>query len=108
MKLCGFAAVIRDKLAQKGRLYLGSSAGAIVCGPSIDFIGDLDDKSKANLDDYEGLGLVDFCFVPHSESDTFGPAIKEIIADLKNNNRKAIALRDDQALYIENNCMEIY
>ncbi|MBM2820750.1 MAG: putative peptidase, dipeptidase [Candidatus Berkelbacteria bacterium] len=47
------------------KIYIGSSAGSIIVGPNLEPIRDFDDPSKADLENYEGFGLVDFVIMPH-------------------------------------------
>lgn len=57
--------VIAD-LVEKGKPYIGSSSGAIVAGPNIEVAEVVVPKDKApGLDNYTGLGLVDFTIIPH-------------------------------------------
>ena len=50
----------------KGKLYIGESAGAIIACPDIGYCVGMDSPEKApELTDYTGLGLVDFYIVPH-------------------------------------------
>ena len=51
---------------QKGKIYIGESAGAIIASNNIAYSQEMDDKEKAeNLVNYAGLSLVDFYVVPH-------------------------------------------
>ncbi len=51
------------------KTYIGTSAGACIACPKIDYIKKLDDKSQAPLlDNYEALNLVDFYVLPHYKS----------------------------------------
>jgi dipeptidase E len=53
-------------LLPKGVIYSGSSAGAALVCPSIDYVKYFDDPSKApNLKSFKGLNLVDFLILPH-------------------------------------------
>jgi len=47
------------------KVYIGSSAGSIIAGPNIEPVKDFDDPTIADLDSYEGIGLVDFVVLPH-------------------------------------------
>ena len=49
----------------KGKLYIGESAGAVITCPDIGYCAGMDNPEKApELTDYTGLGLVDFYIVP--------------------------------------------
>lgn len=62
----GFDKVIKESIA-KDILYIGSSAGSVLLGPSIEWVDQFDDKSVAHLDSEDALGIVDFSVMPHDE-----------------------------------------
>lgn len=65
------ADVIKNYI-EKGKIYIGSSAGSVIAGPDIYPIYRQDDAKKApHLKGYDGLGLVDFVVFPHWGSDYF-------------------------------------
>ncbi|MGL4987083.1 MAG: Type 1 glutamine amidotransferase-like domain-containing protein [Treponemataceae bacterium] len=64
---------------QKGKLYIGASAGSIIVSKNIDYFASVDDTDKApELKNYAGLGIVDFYPLPHYESEPFTKAIEDI------------------------------
>ena len=66
--------------AEKGKLYIGESAGAIAACPDIGYSAEMDVPGKApELTDYTGMGLVDFYVVPHMGHPEMGPAANSII-----------------------------
>ncbi|HSW96561.1 MAG TPA: Type 1 glutamine amidotransferase-like domain-containing protein, partial [Candidatus Saccharimonadales bacterium] len=57
---------------EKGVIYIGSSAGSVVAGPSIEVVKKLDAQEKApHLKGFAGLALVDFTVLPHWGSKYF-------------------------------------
>jgi dipeptidase E len=61
----GFDEVIKE-LVEKGVVYVGSSAGSVLAGPSLESIQGFDDpKDAPELTDYAGLNVVDFVILPH-------------------------------------------
>jgi dipeptidase E len=106
MKKCRFGEIIRDCL-DNDALYIGSSAGSIVTCPTIDFIRDMDDPSKAHLDDYAGLGLVNFKIIPHLNHPKHGAEARAIAAEIVSV-EPVIGLRDDQAIFVRDDFMEVY
>ena len=65
---------------EKGKLYIGESAGAIAACPDIGYSAEMDVPGKApELTDYTGMGLVDFYVVPHMGHPEMGPAANSII-----------------------------
>ena len=65
---------------EKGKLYIGESAGAIAACPDSGYSAEMDVPGKApELTDYTGMGLVDFYVVPHMGHPEMGPAANSII-----------------------------
>ncbi len=90
-----------SNLVKKGKIYIGSSAGAVVAGPDIYPIKDLDNYRDApNIKGYKGLGLVDFVVFPHWGGERFRESyLKHRLAGSYNTKNKIILLTDYQ--YIE-------
>ena len=88
---------------RNGKPYAGSSAGAIIAGPSIEPASVMDDPSVApHLTDYSGLNLTEFVIVPHAQGTT-GPYPIEIISqtvEKYGKEWKLVLLRDGQALHV--------
>ncbi len=95
-----------DKCFERGGMYFGCSAGAIVTSPRIDFIEDMDDNIN-NINDFEGLNLIDFLFLPHLDHQHYGPIIAGIADKLKSAKENVFGLNDDQGLYIEDSYIRI-
>lgn len=87
-----------------GKLYAGSSAGAMIAGPSIETATVMDNLSIApDLKDYTGLHLTEFVVVPHAQGTT-GPYSIDIISKTVEEYGKKwnlLLLRDGQALYVD-------
>lgn len=75
IKKSGFDKLL-PSLLEKGIMYLGESAGAIVLGPTIEPTKHIDFPEYSNLTDYSGLGFYDFIFLPHSDVEKYIPKIK--------------------------------
>jgi dipeptidase E len=88
-------------LVPKGLVYIGASAGAVLVGPSLEPIASLDDPSKApDLDNVDGVGLVDFVVLPHYGSDASLPLYRSIL-DRWSHEFKLRTLQNDQLLLVE-------
>lgn len=89
---------------QNGKMYAGSSAGAIIAGPSIEPATVMDNPSTTpKLRDYTGLNLTEFVVVPHAQGTT-GPYSIDIISKTVKDYGKEwnlLLLRDGQALYVD-------
>ena len=91
----------------KGKLYVGESAGAVVAAPDIGYSAQMDCPGKApELTEYSGLGLVDFYVVPHLGNEDMGEGAERIIEkysgtlDLK-------VITDYQAILVEDDEIKI-
>ena len=89
---------------QNGTLYAGSSAGAMVAGPSIEPASIMDDPRTApQLTDRTGLNLTPYVIIPHAQGTT-GPysinVISETVAQY-GQDWNLLLLRDGQALLVE-------
>jgi dipeptidase E len=60
----GFIRIAKE-LVEQGIIYIGSSAGSVLAGPTIEPVKTLDDPKAGVLDSFEGLGFVDFIVLPH-------------------------------------------
>lgn len=82
------------------RLYIGASAGAGICGPSLQPYMTLDDpKAAPRLTTLDGLGVTDFVVLPHYGKmkylDKYHEVMKEHCAKYR-----MVPLRDDEALVV--------
>ncbi|MFA6268516.1 MAG: Type 1 glutamine amidotransferase-like domain-containing protein [archaeon] len=66
VKESGFDKIIK-LLLKEGKIYVGSSAGAVIASPNILTITTLDDRLETTLESSKALGLVDFLVLPHFE-----------------------------------------
>ena len=103
LKSTGADHLLVDSVRQ-GKLYAGSSAGAIIAGPSIEPAAVMDDPSSApDLRDYTGLNFTEFVVVPHAQGTT-GPYSISVISKTVEGYGKEwnlLLLRDGQALYVD-------
>ena len=92
------------KHVRAGLPYIGTSAGAVIAGPSIEPISLLDSPDVApNLSDYSGLGLCEHVVVPHAGGtipqfpiDVFAETVRSYGAEFP-----LVLLKDGQALLID-------
>jgi len=89
----GFDKIIVDFI-NKGKIYIGSSAGSEILGNSIDVALGYDDNN-VNMVDFTGLKIVDALIIPHSNRK------EEFISDLKNKTKEnVITLYDGDGIII--------
>jgi dipeptidase E len=84
LKRSGMDKLIVDHI-NKGKIYIGASAGSMVLSPNIEYVKYLDKPSVAKDldDDYSGLGVVDFYIVPHFTNAPFKKAGEKIVKEYK-------------------------
>lgn len=90
-----------------GKLYVGESAGAIVAAPDIGYSAAMDSVEKApDLDDYAGLGLVDFFVVPHCGNREMGKAAETMLAAYAGD-LDVRGIDDNQAILVEGEAVRV-
>ena len=101
IKECGLDKELRS-LLDDGLLYIGSSAGSIVCCPNIEYAAEADDPSKAKLlKDFSGFNLVDFSILPHYGREKYAAMFEKIIHDFSHLDFQLI--KDDEIILVEDN-----
>lgn len=113
MAQSGFAAAVRDRLADSTFVYGGYSAGSCVAGPDLAGI-ELVDDPEVMPDGYRpqtkaaGLGLVPDRILPHWRSDhPESEAIERAAASLSKAGEEYRCLRDGQALVVDGSSMSL-
>ncbi|MHB8160614.1 MAG: Type 1 glutamine amidotransferase-like domain-containing protein [Thermoleophilia bacterium] len=88
------------QLLLEGLPYIGASAGAVICGPSLEPVRDLDDPTAApDLPDMSGLNLTSFVVLPHYGKEKYLPKYRKIISEFENQ-FLLVPIRDDQAVLV--------
>lgn len=99
----GFEIVIKQ-LINQGKIYGGDSAGAMIMTPTLRHIDSIDDPNDAPEIVEEGLGIVNFCIVPHWGYEGYGTKLREVKKLLIKDgfevktitNAQAIIVKDDE------------
>lgn len=93
-----------------GLPYIGSSAGSVIAGPSIEPVSLMDDPADApGLSDYTGLGFIDTVVIPHADG-ALPPYPPELIEQVRRTYAASYPLTflsDDQALLVANSTRRI-
>lgn len=94
-----------DELVKKhlsnGKLYVGESAGAVVCAKELSYIKPMDEVPEDfSQKDYSGLGLIDFYVVPHYLCFPFKKSSQQIFNEYSNLN--ICTLNNSQTILVEN------
>ena len=108
LKKTGADKIIIDEI-NKGKLYIGESAGAIVTSANIEYVKRMDDVKKApNLTEFSGLNVVDFYVIPHYTNFPFEKTVEKIIEDYSSklnlspiSNKDAILVVDNKIDFIQ-------
>ncbi|MCR1815370.1 peptidase E [Aliarcobacter butzleri] len=108
LKKTGTDKIIIDEI-NKGKLYIGESAGAIVTSANIEYVKRMDDVKKApNLTEFSGLNVVDFYVIPHYTNFPFEKTVEKIIEDYSSklnlspiSNKDAILVVDNKIDFIQ-------
>ena len=88
---------------EKGKLYIGESAGSIISCPDIGYCADMDSPEKApDLSDYAGLNLVDF----HIGNTEMGEAAEKAV-EKYSSELELKAITDEQVILVEEGRVEI-
>ena len=92
---------------EKGKLYIGESAGSIISCPDIGYCAEMDSPEKApDLIDYAGLNLVDFYIVPHIGNAEMGEAAEKAV-EKYSSELELKAITDEQVILVEDGRVEI-
>lgn len=78
LKKSGADQVIIEEI-QKGKIYIGESAGAIVLSKTVEYVKTMDDPEEApSLKSFSGLNMVDFYPLPHYKDISFSEVTMDI------------------------------
>lgn len=92
---------------EKGKGYIGESAGAIVLSETVDYVKEMDDPEKApDLASFSGLNVVDFYTVPHYKCAPFGELTEKIEAELAEKINLCL-ITNQQGIIVEDNKRQI-
>ena len=85
---------------EKGKLYIGESAGAMILAPNIEYAKDMDDHlvQTPGFTDFGGLGIVSFYPVVHFDSFPFEEAARKIVH--KNSHLPLKIITNQQAIAV--------
>ena len=110
LKQKGFDRVIIDSVRNSKILYTGTSAGSIICAPSVWlYLFDAEEaKFAEGMEDHSGFGLVNFLIIPHCENPRFTESNKNMIVEhLPKHSNPVLLLYDSQAVWIEDEKLEL-
>lgn len=105
LKRTGADKIIESEI-NLGKVYIGESAGAMIISENIEYVKDMDNEEKApNLEEYSGLGVIDFYPIPHHNCFPFKKVVQKIIDKYTSNinlmpisNKEAILVNGDEVI----------
>lgn len=105
MKLSGFDKYLREKSHIDDKIYIGWSAGCCVLTDNLEglhLVDDMVNPYTSDLISYDGVGLLDYCIVPHYKSNhKESLLIDGVVCYMIQNNRKYKTISDGEVI-IEN------
>ena len=101
LKESGADKVIKDFIENNG-IYIGSSAGSIICCPTIEGAEEFDNPNLApKLDNFNGLGIFRNVIIPHIHKEKYLERVKKTTARLESKEYKVYHLTDDDVLFFD-------
>lgn len=99
--------IIKEFVA-RGGIYIGSSAGSIICCPTIEGAEDFDDPNLTpKLDNFDGLGIFRNVIIPHAQKEKYFERIRRATERLESKGFKVYPLTDDDVLFFDGNSCAI-
>ena len=103
----GFISLIKDFIQNKGKIYIGTSAGSIIAGPRLpDYF---PNEKRLELENENCYGLVNFTVFPHWGSEDFKEKYlgKRLRIVYKEDQVPLLLLTDSQYVHVYNDCIQI-
>ena len=101
LKESGADKVIKDFIEKNG-IYIGSSAGSIICCPTIEGAEEFDNPNLAKgLNDFDGVGVFKDVIIPHVQKEKYFERIKRTTERLESKGYKVYPLTDDNVLFFD-------
>lgn len=101
LKESGADKVIKDFIKKNG-IYIGSSAGSIICCPTIEGAEEFDNPNLApKIDNFNGLGIFRNVIIPHAQKEKYFERIRRATERLESKGFKVYPLTDDDVLFFD-------
>ncbi len=106
LKKSGADKIIIDQI-NKGKNYIGESAGSMIVAPDIKYVEIMDDRTEAkSLDNDDAFGIIDFYPVPHYTNYPFEEAVEKIV-DVYDSKLDLRLITNKQVITVKDNMVEI-
>lgn len=96
------------QVLKDGAVYGGTSAGAVVAGPTLHGTEHMDSPDQAPEVIWEGLSLVDFGIVPHWGMAKYGARLEKMRAEMQPHVSRVVTLTNEQAAVVIDGKLEIH
>lgn len=96
----GIADILKNAL-EKGVVYGGDSAGALLVCPTLKYLDKIDDVSQVPQVYYSGLNIIDFVPLPHWGDERFQSMLTEIKGKLEKEGNRVIPYSNNQSIIID-------
>ncbi len=106
-KESGFDKLIKE-MSKKDIIYIGSSAGSVILAPDIEPSKYFDEREGTNLENTEGLGLIDFVPLPHYGNEKSKELNDKVLAEYGGWKYKIVPMTDTQYRYVKENDIRLY
>ena len=101
LKESGTDKVIKDFIKKNG-IYIDSSAGSIVCCPTIEGAEEFDNPNLAKgLNNFDGMGVFNDVIIPHAQKEKYFERIRKTTERLESKGHKVHPLTDDDVLFFD-------
>lgn len=99
LKESGADKVIKGFIENNG-IYIGSSAGSIICCPTIEGAEEFDNPNLAKgLNNFDGMGVFKDVIIPHTQKEKYFERIRRATKRLESKGYKVYSLTDDDVLF---------
>ncbi len=95
----GFDKLVKTAL-ENGLVYGGTSAGAVIAGPTLHGAENVDDPADAPEVIWDGLGLVEFGIVPHWGMEKYASELEKMKDEMQPHLAQVIMLTNEQAAIV--------
>ena len=93
---------IIKEFVERGGIYIGSSAGSIICCPTIEGAEEFDNPNLAKeLDNFDGMGVFKDVIIPHTQKEKYFERIRRATERLESKGYKVHHLTDDDVLFFD-------
>ncbi|GHV22468.1 putative peptidase Lmo0363 [Planctomycetales bacterium] len=99
--------IIKEQI-EKGKIYIGASAGSMILSPNIEYVNEMDDREKAPAlkNNFTALNVIDFHPIPHFGNVPFKKAGEKII-EKYNSTLKLISISNAQVITVKGDKIKI-